>query len=81
MLVDATEWLEDHMSVIGLDMLSCWRLMLRMLKWDWERSLGESEGPLIGKGGKSDVESWDLQGGSLSLCQLWTDVLAPVSKY
>jgi hypothetical protein len=43
--------------------------------------LGESGGPLVGKGGESDVESRHLQGCSPRLCQLRTDGLAPVIKY
>jgi hypothetical protein len=43
--------------------------------------LGESGGSLVGKGGKSDVESRDLQDGSPHLCRLRTDGLTPTSKY
>jgi hypothetical protein len=43
--------------------------------------LGESEGPSIGKGGKSDVESRHLQGSIPRLCRLRTDGLSPMSMY
>jgi hypothetical protein len=36
---------------------------------------------LVGKGGKSDMESRHLQDCSLCLCWLRTDGLAPVIKY
>jgi hypothetical protein len=52
-----------------------------MLTWDRTGLLGESGGPSIGKGRESDMESRDLQGGSPRLCQLWTNGLAPMSKY
>jgi hypothetical protein len=43
--------------------------------------LGESRGSLVGKGGKSDVKSRDLQGCRPCLCRLRTDGLIPASKY
>jgi hypothetical protein len=43
--------------------------------------VGESEGLLVGKGEKSDVESRHLQGCSPNLCRLRTDGLTPTSKY
>jgi hypothetical protein len=45
------------------------------------RPVGENEGPSVGKGRKSDVESQHLQGCSPLLCRLRTDGLVPVSKY
>jgi hypothetical protein len=54
----------------------CWHGYLRP-----GAAVGESGGPLVEKGGQSDMESWHLQGCSPRLCQLRTDGLAPVSKY
>jgi hypothetical protein len=34
--------------------------MVGMLTWDQMEPLGESGGPLVGKGGVSDVESQDI---------------------
>jgi hypothetical protein len=39
--------------------------------------LGESGGPLDGKGGESDVKSRHLQGDNPHLCWLRTNGLAP----
>jgi hypothetical protein len=52
-----------------------------MLTRDWTRSLGESGGSSVGKGGESDMENRRLQCCSPHLCQLRTDRLDPVSKY
>jgi hypothetical protein len=44
--------------------------------------LGEKRGgSLVWKGGESDVESRDLQGGSPRLCRLKTYGLGPMRKY
>jgi hypothetical protein len=43
--------------------------------------LGESGGASVGKGGESDVKSWNLQSCSSQLYQLRTDRLVHVSKF
>jgi hypothetical protein len=62
MLVDA-KWLEDHVSVISPYTLTCWRFLLRIvnLRLHCMGPLGKSIGPLVGKGGESDVECMHLQ--------------------
>jgi hypothetical protein len=55
--------------------------MLRLISWDREGSLRESEGPWIGKGGESDVVNRHLQCCSPRLFRLRTDGLAPASMY
>jgi hypothetical protein len=44
-------------------------------------AIGESEGPSVGKGGKSVVERWHLQGCSPHLCRLRIDGMVSTSKY
>jgi hypothetical protein len=43
--------------------------------------LGGKLRSLVGKVRECDVESRHLQGYSPHLCRLWTDGLAPASKY
>jgi hypothetical protein len=69
------------MLAIGSTNLIVKDCMLWMLTLDPVEPLGESGGSSVRKGGKTDVESRDIQGGSPHSCRLRTDVLPPMSKY